>query len=108
MPAEDLLELDTRRYVAMCHPAGHPLFCWVGESKTFTAFGIELRNGWMIEDSWLEVKEIGHNAGAYFEDQPQIGDTRAFAKITLWADGLSRAECTPHLLIKGPRGTSPR
>lgn len=106
VPAEDVQDIELRTAVAMCHPAGHPLFCWVGDSNTITVFDRELRNGWTVERSWLETDVTGVNAGAYFEVEPRQGDTRALMRITVWADGLSRAECTPHLVIKGPRGTS--
>ena len=108
VPAEDVVELQGRQAVVMCHPAGHPLFCWVGDRREFTAFDHQLRNGWTVDESWIDVREIGVNAGAYFERQAERGDTHAYARMVVWADGLSRAEATPYMIIKGPRGTFPR
>ncbi len=108
VPAEDVQELRGRKAVVMCHPAGHPLFCWVGDRREFTAFDFQLRNGWTVDESWIDVREIGVNAGAYFERQAERGDTHAYARMVVWADGLSRAEATPYMIIKGPRGTFPR
>ena len=108
VPAEEVQELQGNKYVVMCHPALHPLFCWAGDRREFTAFDMHLRNGWTVDEIWIDVREIGVNAGAYFEQQPERGDTRAYARVVVWADGLSRAEATPHMIIKGPRGTSPQ
>ena len=107
-PAEQAMELPTRTYVAMCHPAGHPLFCWWGESHEVTPWDIQLRNGWTVDEVWVDVNEIGANSGAYFDRQAAPGDTHASADLVVWCDGLSRAEATPHLIVKGPRGTSYR
>ncbi len=104
-PAEVVSEMPTRTYVTMCHPAGHPLFCWWGDSHEVTPWDRELLNGWKVEEVWVDVNEIGANAGAYFDHQAAPGDTRAHAVLIVWCDGLSRAEATPHMTVKGPRGT---
>jgi hypothetical protein len=107
-PAEQATELPTRTYVAMCHPAGHPLFCWFGDSNEVTPWDIQLRNGWTVDEVWVDVNEIGANSGAYFDRQAAPGDTHAVAELVVWCDGLSRAEATPHMIVKGPRGTNYR
>jgi len=107
-PTEVVSELPTRTYVTMCHPAGHPLFCWWGDSHEVTPWDRQLLNGWKVEEAWVDVNEIGANAGAYFDHQAAPGDTRAHAVLIVWCDGLSRAEATPHMTVKGPRGTNYR
>ncbi|MEW6336443.1 MAG: hypothetical protein AB1625_03480 [Acidobacteriota bacterium] len=108
-PAMDVADVERGPYRATCHPLGFPPLCLVGESKTIHAYDAQLRNGWAVQESWVEVVEShsqGANYGGYFEGGPTPGSETLRASVVVWADAYSIVEARFHVLVRGPRGTS--
>ena len=104
IPAEEMVEIRTDAMTARCEPWHPKVFCWGGEIETFTQHDWVLRNGWTVETSWLDTTTHGPNAGAYYDQQPDPGSTRAESVIKVWADAFSIATCEEVLVLKGPKG----
>jgi hypothetical protein len=108
-PVMDVADVERGPYRATCHPVGFPPLCLAGESKTIHAYDVQLRNGWTVQESWVEVVEShsqGANYGGYFEGGPTPDSATLRASVVVWADAYSIVECRFHVLVRGPRGTS--
>ncbi len=108
-PAMDVADIERGPYRATCHPLGFPPLCLVGESKTIPAYDAQLRNGWVVQENWVEVVEShsqGANYGGYFEGGPTPESATLRASVVVWADAYSIVECRFHVLVRGPRGTT--
>jgi len=106
IPSEEIIHIQSGEYTAQSQPRGGALFfiSLFGESHSYTIHDWELKNGWVVEDSHLEVESIGINSGGFYELQPRPGATIAKAIVNVWADAYSMVKCYEHLYIRGPRG----
>lgn len=110
-PVEEVVDLERGPFHAMCHPRNFPPLCLVGESRSLAAYDLQLRNGWTVRESWIDIIEdhsMGANYGAHFERQPEAGSATLRTAVVVWADAYSMVECRAHVVISGPRGTSSR
>lgn len=98
-PAMDVADVERGPYRATCQPVGFPPLCLVGESKTVHAYDATLRNGWTVQESWVEVVKShsqGADYGGYFDGGPAPGSATLRASVVVWADAYSMVECRFH------------
>jgi hypothetical protein len=82
------------------------VFSLFGDKRRFTLHDFTLKNGWVVDDSVLEVHDSGINAGAYYVQKPGRGTTYAKTIVEVWADAYSRCSAEETLFIKGPQGVA--
>jgi len=85
VPAEDVAEIETRKYVVICTRIASRSAGSATRRRSRCSSG-ELRNGWTVEDSCSRWTRPRH-AGRFFERQPRKGDTtrRPDHRLGRWA-----------------------
>jgi hypothetical protein len=105
VPVEEILDIRTPGKITVSSQPAFPIFLSViGDTSRVTIHDIVLKNGWVVEDCVIDCHTQGINAGAYYVERPDRGDTLARAVIEAWADAYSRVVAIETLFIKGPRG----
>ena len=105
VPVEEILDIRTPGKIVVSSQPVFPIFLSViGDTSRVTLHDIVLKNGWVVEDCVIDYNAQGINAGAYYVERPDRGDTLARAVIEAWADAYSRVTAIETLFIKGPRG----
>jgi len=104
VPAEEIIAIRSNRMGAWCQPPFPGWLCLFGDANRFTVQDFRLINGWTVDEAVLDLTKRGPNAGAYFVEKPESGDTLARVIVEVWADAYSSASCVETLFIKGPKG----
>ncbi len=105
VPVEEILDIRTPGKITVSSQPAFPIFLSViGDTSRVTIHDVVLKNGWVVEDCVIDCHTQGINAGAYYVEKPDRGDTLARAVIEAWADAYSRVVAIETLFIKGPRG----
>lgn len=87
-----------------CSPKFPRFLCLVGKTHRKTLHNWELKNGWVVDDTVLDVDHRGPGGGAYYLVRPESGSTRARSRIEVWCNAYSGGYYVEYFYIRGPRG----